>query len=216
MAVPATTGQLRTRVEDMQVGDYIVCSAIRKSSVAATNIFDLGLPKSISEIPYFGLGTTAEVVGIFYFIKVNKGLLIADRGIFNSISWDQLNAAKLIEGAAFESTGVIRALSGGVSFADRTGGKATSDQGFGAFPIINEWDRYIVNFPNSKINNGQTLDDVFHYSNTVNWCKETPIVGASGTRVIRGINSVDFFGNNVSSTAVTIYAYRPVFEYKEV
>ncbi|OMF09840.1 hypothetical protein BK129_03105 [Paenibacillus amylolyticus] len=233
MAVPATTGQLREKLFEMEIGDYIMCRALRGSTIALTSIYYLGdVPVSSStEIPYSGLGSTAGVSGLFYFVKVDKGVLIADRVIFNSITWDQINSKKWIEGEIFES-GVIRSLSGGALYSDSNGKKSNADLGFGAFPSVNEWDKYIIKFPTSMMLSDKKLDDIFHYLSNYTWCKETPIYGtwkdstgntttsASNTqRVGRGSNTRVQWGNinyAASSGSYATWGFRPVFEYKEV
>ena len=52
-------------------------------------------PVRMAEIP---MNASATPNGIFNFIKVDKGLLIADRVIQHSISWDTINSGGLIEG----------------------------------------------------------------------------------------------------------------------
>ncbi|OME43863.1 hypothetical protein BSK59_33455, partial [Paenibacillus odorifer] len=68
----------------------------------------------------------------------------------------------------------IRSLTGGVAFADANGNGATTDLGYGMLPTNNEWDKYISNFPPSKIQLGKTLDDVFHWNGAVTWSQDTP------------------------------------------
>jgi len=96
MPVPATKGQLRTRIEDMQIGDYIVCN-YQASSGAAGKFSNLGGTAG-TEIPVEGSATPN---GTFYFVKVDRGLLVADRVVQHSISWNTLNAGKLIQGLPF-------------------------------------------------------------------------------------------------------------------
>lgn len=93
MGVPATTGQQRNNIADMQIGDYIPCRYIASSGAAGT-FSELGTCIA-AEIPVAG---TATPDGKFYFIKVDKGLLIADRIIQHSISWATLNTAQFING----------------------------------------------------------------------------------------------------------------------
>lgn len=93
MPVPATRGQLRTRIEDMQIGDYIVCNY--QASNRAVGTFSNFGGTAGTEIPVEGSATPN---GTFYFIKVDKGLLVADRVVQHSISWDALNSGRLIQG----------------------------------------------------------------------------------------------------------------------
>jgi hypothetical protein len=96
MGVPATSGILRTNILDMQIGDYIVCNYQAASGVVGTFSNFGGIAGT--EIP---VASSATPNGTFYFIKADKGLLIADRVAQHSISWDALNAGKLIQGLPF-------------------------------------------------------------------------------------------------------------------
>jgi hypothetical protein len=404
MPVPATTGQLRTKIEDMQIGDYIACYNSRIPGIngiySPNSIYGhLGENSySTTEFPYSGYAYDGNIHGWFkfYFIKVDKGLLIADRVILNSISWNALNDQKVIQGFPWDSgniiptmtsntspsgvasassewnngsvsfqawkafngtnvdvhdkwmtadgittgwlqydfgagnekiirrysitspnvnnsytgtrspkdwrleasndgiswtvidqrsgqtswsynekrsymvqspglyrfyrlnvtanngdatnlhigefqmmetAGIIRSLTGGVAYADANGNKSTTDLGYGAFPVNNEWDKYIVNFPQELIQSGKTLDDVFHWNGVGTWCQDTPIngvqhpntssdVGQNSERTWRGyglftgnshINSRNekMFGFSGSSYTATTLGFRPVFEYQE-
>ncbi|GBF32214.1 protein containing cell adhesion domain [Desulfocucumis palustris] len=82
----------KTVLSDMQIGDVIPCRYTALSGAVGT-FSELGTCTA-DEIPVAGSATPD---GLFYFIKVRKGLLIADRVVQHSISWDTLNAAKLIE-----------------------------------------------------------------------------------------------------------------------
>ncbi|WP_312113528.1 discoidin domain-containing protein [Brevibacillus reuszeri] len=361
MPAPATTGQLRDKVSDMEVGDYIKAS-LYSDNTAALAVINLNPSSGISEIPL--TGNPASTTGFFYFIKVDKGLLIADRVCRHSVSWDAINAAKYIQGipwansiipimtsndspvgkanasstvsgawrcfdgsatnswisasvptstspewVAFEFTepkvikrydiiayssadpgrskfwtfeasndgmtwdvldaytsgaawtdkieivinnntpylkyrismtermgvsayvrigdikmydavGIIRSLSGGVAFADANGNRSTTDTGNGGWPVNNEWDKYVVNFPTNMIQVEKSLDDVFHYINVVTWCQDTPSLSmpsaVNTARVGRGQSKIDGFGFNPSTlTSATLGCFRPVFEYKE-
>ncbi|MFX3647603.1 MAG: discoidin domain-containing protein [Paenibacillus sp.] len=373
MAVPATTGVLRSNISDMEIGDYIVCSAIRLATISASTAFyDLGYSNS-NEVPLNGFDATTQQTGVFYLVKVNKGILVADRVVFNMVSWDALNTRGLIEGYAdwnpfvltpkmtsniapygeasassevsatkqayqafdqiysgnkfwqasketgwlqyrfpegkrvskysltgidigqfslqinpkdwtfegsndglnwtvldtrvgenfttlqkklytFSNTqkfthyrlnitknnglngyvaltelelmdnnvGTFRSLTGGVAFIDSDGKKSTSktDLNFGAWPRINEWDKYIVNFPIGKIQAGKTLDDVFHWKNGYSFTQDTPELNisfsVSNYRMPRGMTTPQGTLIILSTSIHTNYGYRPVFEYKEV
>ncbi|MNC00555.1 F5/8 type C domain protein [compost metagenome] len=357
MGVPATTGSLKTKVEDMKIGDYIICKYAATSG-AVGKFSEIGT----SVATEIALNGAAAPNGTFYFIKVDTGLLIADRVVQNTISWDVLNAGRYIQGTfgvgssipimtsntaprgvitsnitplattflynafdnntttffhsqagttkgwlayefatstkiigysilsqadygnrcpknwtfegsnngstwtvlderqnenvwinnkknkyffannvsykmyrinisanngaeyltfaemeMFESNIDIRSLTGGVSYADANGNSSTTDQSKGAWPINNEWDKYIVNFPIAKIQAGKTFNDVFNNttSNPLSYVQETPITSfaASTYRVLRRGAG---FGWVVSSTSNVTTGFRPVFEYKEV
>lgn len=220
MPTPATTGQLRTRIDDMQIGDYIVCNYQASSGTFGTFSNFGGVVGT--EIPVTG-STTPN--GAFYFIMVAKsnkgGLLVADRVIQHSINWDTLNAAKVIQGRpqTFDSkAGIIRSLTGGVAYADSSGNKSLTDQGYGGWPVNNEWDRFIVGFPQELIQPGKTLDDVFHWSGVRTITQDTPIISinTNDRRVTRGSTLLNVVSTSLAlSTANTAHGFRPVFEYIE-
>lgn len=243
MTTPATTGQLRTKVQDMQIGDYIKChyNANNTAKTAAGHFFAFAQDTTGTELPIDGVSAVTQQ-GFFYLIKVDIGLLIADRNVRNTITWDVLNSSKYIQGRPQERDGTaldfgfdctIRSLSGGVAFADADGNLSLTDMNLGGWPIDNEWDKYIANFPVTNIQTGMNLDDVFHWREVQNWCQETPVTGLTGphvfhatpaARVRRGnpkaYNNSDYPITSVSPTlssqSYNYIGFRPVFEYKEV
>jgi hypothetical protein len=68
-----------------------------------------------STLPVLGSATPD---GLFNFIKVDEGLLLADRVIQHSISWDTINNAKFMEGNPF--------LYNNLSFTNFSGGSGSS------------------------------------------------------------------------------------------
>lgn len=215
--VPVTTGQLRSKIEDMQKGDYIVCNY--QASSNAVGVFSNLGGTAGTEIPVEGSATPN---GSFYFVKVDKGLLIASSVLQHSISWDTLNANRVIQGRSQEFDGVngiIRSLTGGCAYADENGNQSTTDLGTGlAFPVNNEFDKYILGFDQTKIQSGKTLADVFHHAVVKIWTQDTPIVSiATATnRVARGgTTGTNNFSYLSSSTANTTVGFRPVFEFVE-
>lgn len=227
MAVPATTGKLCTTIEEMKIGDYI---AVSNDSTHGHRLGTNGL----SEIPVTG---NSDGMGFYYFVKVDKGLLVSDRVTRHSISWDTLNSVRSIEGAVTiygTTQGLRRSLTGGAAYADEFGNISLSDRGFGGWPTNNEWDKHIVNFPSNKIQSGKTIDDIFHIrrssASPYTWCQETPVNGltsnlGAGTanntyRIMRGLidthsetATVSFSPSSINDS---IRGFRPVFEYKEV
>lgn len=83
----------KSNIADMEIGDVIPCRYIAPSGKVGF-FSELGTC-DMSEIPVNG---AAAPDGLFYFIKVDKGLLIADRVVQHSITWDTLNSGGLIEG----------------------------------------------------------------------------------------------------------------------
>lgn len=94
MAAPVTSGQERTNLTDMEIGDYIACEYTASSNTCGIFV-NLGSVTK-DEIPITGTETPN---GKFYFIKVDKGLCIADRVVQSSISWNTLNTGGFIEGS---------------------------------------------------------------------------------------------------------------------
>ena len=231
MPEPATTGRLCTRIGDMEIGDYIVCKYIAANNRVGT-FNELGR----SHAPEISIEGNAAPDGSFYFVMVDKskhgGLLVADRVVQVGINWDVLNAGLVIQGKlqTFDKVeGIIRSLTGGCAYANENGHSSLTDKGFGAWPPNNEWDKYIVQFPEEFIQKEKTLDDVFHWSGALSWCQETPVnglvyvdgggnnvVGVNSRRVRRGWRQLDTLSHGQSSSMDKNIGFRPVFEYREM
>jgi len=123
---------------------------------------------------------------------------------------------ELLEQVPNIGQGIIRSLTGGVAYADANGNKSTTDQGYGGWPTNNEWDKYIVNFPQELIQPGKTLDDVFHYNKVYTFTQDTSFLG-NIYRTCRGNNNnVKSFLPNTDATLINYNrGFRPVFEYIE-
>ncbi|MGZ7444956.1 hypothetical protein [Paenibacillus sp. TH7-28] len=233
MPVPATTGVEREKIEDMKIGDYIVRAYVNSEWKIGVDI------SSLTEIPYTGVVWGSDLTNKYhYMIKVNKGLLISDRVTHNTVSWDSLNGTyKWIQGVETTLGGIsgkLRSLTGGVAYTDVNRNKSLTDQGYGGWPTNNEWDMYIVNFPKNKIQQGKTVDDVFHHNRErdsvpYTYCQDTTINGLvrSGTTSAAGANNMRVYRAKMtalpsqmnfgsSSGSGVDYGFRPVFEYKEV
>ncbi|WLR50019.1 hypothetical protein LC040_12070 [Bacillus tianshenii] len=222
MPAPATTGQLRTNIVDMKIGDYILWNWVDYDS------WQINVDNGNSESP---IGGVTGMSGYYWYgIKVAKGLLVADRVVLHSQSWDWLNSKKWIEGKysnlldennTIVKNGYIRSLTGGCACADENGNMSLTDKGYGGFPTNNEWDKYIVNFPSKLIADGATLDEVFHWSGIVTLCQETPVNGWLGTdvrnkhRIGRGYDSSLSIHGQLSNEIFSSRGFRPVFQYKE-
>lgn len=215
MAEPVTGGQLRTSLSDMQVGDYIACYTEFNEGL---NPVFYSSRTSVGEIPYTGLAGTNGNSYTFYFIKVDKGLLIADRVTQTSIKWDKLNAENKIQGDTrilFDKTGIIRSLGGGNSYADANGNSSTADARLGAWPVDNEWDEYITR---KDYGTGAGRDDVWHFGGVWSWAQDTPLIGKApaSERVVRGSNLAKNFNDTLSNNGAANMGFRPVFQYEEV
>jgi hypothetical protein len=360
---------IKTNISDMKIGDIIPCRCTVTTANTPAVFSELGTCIT-AEIPVTGTPTPD---GLFYFRKVDKGLLIADRVVQTGISWDTLNSARYIQGIyinaipvmtsnqsihgvasasssyylpymAFdritgninnhwETTGAttgwiqfkfpfsqgiqgytiypqvsrierspktwnllgsndeikwdmldsrvnismtnsgvqffmlnnkkkytcyrldilenwgssplaigefellssykIRSLAGGNAYLGTDGRQSLTDKGLGAWPVNNEWDRYIVNSDlGGKVTPGD--DNVWHWNSTLvsSLCKDTPVNGFTMTayngmtyvvmdssgRIRRGgcENTVNAVLWGASSNAQQEYmGFRPVLEYPE-
>lgn len=228
---PPTTGKLCNSLDEMNIGDYIVW---KRDS--ATHSFGGSIDDYI-EIPTAGVASSSLPAKHFHYaIKVDTGLLISDRVTEHTISWDTLNLQKRIQGFPVTisgTTGVIRSLTGGVAYADENGNMSLTNKGYGGFPINNEWDKYVVKFPFALVQEGTTLDDIFHWSSCSTITQDTLAQGfvnsdgvaqtgtnASTRRFLRGSASFNdgifFMSTGLTTATWTSAGFRPCFEYKEV
>lgn len=132
----------------------------------------------------------------------NKTLLICDRVILVSVSWNDLNAQGYITGKTITIDGTTykcRVLTGGSNYRN------TSDAYAGGTPTNNEWDRFITReevitglpAPTSEdLNSGPTAADkatshnqFWNWYGVYSWCQEV-YSGNSSHRAVRGYYSV--------------------------
>jgi len=97
--VHSILGAPKTSLEEMKIGDYIPCKYTAFVSGQVGYFSELGTTTA-PEISTIGNDNTVPN-GSFNFIKVDRGLLIADRNIQCSMSWNTLNSKGLIEGTNF-------------------------------------------------------------------------------------------------------------------
>jgi hypothetical protein len=118
-----------------------------------------------------------------------------------------------IEMSEFNISCLIRSLSGGCGYADVNRNISPVDQGFGGWPVNNEWDKYITN---SDLGGKIIKDDtnVWNHGTLESWVMETPItnIGANTNRVKRKKSS---WSQIASSTSNTTIGFRPVLEFAE-
>jgi len=93
MGVPKTKGVLRSSVDYMDIGDYIPCSYYANAANTPGICNSLGEAFE-TELPLDG--ATAPDGG-FYFVKVDNGLLVADRVVHKTPSWGSFYNAGYIE-----------------------------------------------------------------------------------------------------------------------
>ncbi|TQK62109.1 hypothetical protein FB479_106192 [Brevibacillus sp. AG162] len=127
MPVPATTGQLQENVLDMEIADYIVMK------VTSTGLHEFGgTTAGYTETPVNG--TKQSLLNTFiYMVKVDKGLLIADRVRSHSVSWDSLNVQKAIEGNTWNSANLIPVMTSNTSPSGIVSASSVSSNQNGAF-----------------------------------------------------------------------------------
>lgn len=184
-------------------------------------------------VPTFPLGKKIEIrdtptndANKLRWVEVNynsKKLLIADRVLLTSVSWDELNSKGLIFGKNVTIDGMLcklRVLTGGNT-------RRGSGTYAGGSPTTNEWDRFVVNELNlsgltkpSSTDLDSTLNatdlnsahnKIWNWYYMYSWCQETYSVdGAS--HVVRGYSSARYWGNYTSSTRHAKIGWRPVLE----
>lgn len=184
-------------------------------------------------VPTFPLGKTIEIrdtptndANKLRWVEVNynsKKLLIADRVLLTSVSWDELNSQGLIFGKNVTIDGMLcklRVLTGGNTHR----GSGTYA---GGSPTTNEWDRFVVNELNlsgltkpSSTDLDSTLNatdlnsahnKIWNWYYMYSWCQETySVSGAS--RAVRGYSSARYWGNYTSSARYAYVGWRPVLE----
>lgn len=137
MGVPATTGVLRTRVQDMEIGDYIICGYDYGGSVGSTysaSFSELG--KGVgTEIPVLGSATPN---GSFYFVKVAKGLLLCDRVIHHTVAWDNLNTNKFIQGKQWDAGNIIPTMTSNTSPSGVASASSETSSSYQAWKAFNK------------------------------------------------------------------------------
>lgn len=211
MAAPAIPGgTLRTTIGSMVIGDYIKCRYGASAGVVG-DFLQLGTTTA-AELPT--TPSTGVVDGMFYFIKADTGLLIADRMVQYGHSWDVLNAAYCVYGKAVTLggfPGLIRLPKSGIVQVNGAIENLVND----SWPEHNEWDRLIaMNSLGGKITPGD--DNVWHW-NVSNWnaVAEGAVQGDPSRRPHRGNTSGIKQFWYASTGNVSYFGFRPVFEYKE-
>ncbi|RJE90657.1 hypothetical protein D3P07_00670 [Paenibacillus sp. 1011MAR3C5] len=226
MTVPATTGQLRDNIHEMEIGDFI--------AMCINPDYEFGTGGK-TECPIIGVPHNASVGNYFwYMIKVDKGLLISDRVWIHTFAWNVINNNKCIEGIFIPAlNGYIRSLTGGVGYVGVNGNLSMTqiDLSYGAFPVNNEYDTYIKR---SDLDGKITPDDdnVWHHKHIQTVVQDTPVAGThvsiggqtkivtTSLRVLRGYdNRMDStfkdFSTATTNEGWSTTGFRPVFEYKE-
>ena len=153
----------------------------------------------------------------------DKTLLICDRVILVSVSWDDLNAQGYITGKTVTIDGTkykCRVLTGGNN-------RRNNDYYAGGTPTNNEWDRFITReevisgLPapvssdlDTSLNvtdHNSTHNQLWHWVGVYSWCQETYAENAS-PRADRGYNSARYWDYSSSGHRYVNLGFRPVLE----
>lgn len=153
-----------------------------------------------------------------------KTLLICDRVILVSVSWDDLHGDNRVFGKTITIDGQqykLRLLTGGSNYRSGTGGYS------GGTPTSNEWDRFITNedaiagFPipassdldttlNSTDKNS-AHNQFWNWMGVYSWAQET-YTGNSANRAVRGYNSARYWSIGSATGRSYGIGWRPVLE----
>ena len=153
----------------------------------------------------------------------DKTLLICDRVILVSVSWDDLNGQGYVTGKTITIDGTkykCRLLTGGSN-------RRNNDWYAGGTPTNNEWDRFITReevitgLPapvssdlDTNLNttdHSSTHNQLWHWVGVYSWCQETWAENAS-SRANRGYNSARNWNNDSSGNRYVNVGFRPVLE----
>ena len=153
----------------------------------------------------------------------DKTLLICDRVILVSVSWDDLNGQGYVTGKTITIDGTkykCRLLTGGSN-------RRNNDWYAGGTPTNNEWDRFITReevitgLPapvssdlDTNLNttdHNSTHNQLWHWVGVYSWCQETWAENASG-RAGRGYGSARRWDCSNASSRDPSLGFRPVLE----
>ena len=153
----------------------------------------------------------------------DKTLLICDRVILVSVSWDDLNGQGYVTGKTITIDGAkykCRLLTGGSN-------RRNNDWYAGGTPTNNEWDRFITReevitglpapVSSDLDTNLNTTDhnsphnQLWHWAGVYSWCQETWAENASG-RAVRGCDSARYWSFYTATDSYPRLGFRPVLE----
>ncbi len=153
----------------------------------------------------------------------DKTLLICDRVILVSVSWDDLNGQGYVTGKTITIDGTkykCRLLTGGSN-------RRNNDYYAGGTPTNNEWDRFITReevitgLPapvssdlDTNLNttdHNSTHNQLWHWVGVYSWCQETWAENAS-RRAVRGYYSARYWNYITASSQGAVVGFRPVLE----
>ena len=153
----------------------------------------------------------------------DKTLLICDRVILVSVSWDDLNGQGYVTGKTITIDGTkykCRLLTGGSN-------RRNNDWYAGGTPTNNEWDRFITReevitglpapVSSDLDTNLNTTDhnsahnQLWHWVGVYSWCQETWAENAS-CRALRGYGSARYWNYHGATLQFAYVGFRPVLE----
>ena len=153
----------------------------------------------------------------------DKTLLICDRVILVSVSWDDLNGQGYVTGKTITIDGTkykCRLLTGGSN-------RRNNDWYAGGTPTNNEWDRFItreevitglpapvssdLDTTLNTTDHNSTHNQLWHWVGVYSWCQETWAENAS-SRAYRGYNSARYWYYISSGHRDVYVGFRPVLE----
>ena len=171
--------------------------------------------------------TPADEAKRLQWVKIKDGdktLLICDRVILVSVSWDDLNGQGYVSGKTITIDGArykCRLLTGGNNYRN------TNDAYAGGSPTNNEWDRFIAReevisgLPapvSSDLDSSMNTTDhnsahnqFWHWIGVYSWCQET-YLGSPSYRAVRGYNSARYWNGNYATFSGPNVGFRPVLE----
>lgn len=185
------------------------------------------IPQMSGSMANYTLGNTpSAAANRLQWHKIKDGdkiLLICDRVILVSVSWDDLNAQGYVTGKTVTIDGTkykCRLLTGGSSYRN-------NDNYAGGTPTNNEWDRFITReevisgLPaplssdlDSTLNatdRNSAHNQFWNWMGVYSWCQETYAANAA-RRAFRGYSSARLWGDYSASSRNVSIGFRPVLE----
>ena len=207
MSAPATNGVLRTKLSDMKIGDYILYGRTLDTDNKTISIYQAD--SVTTEIDTKASESRTNSGENFYFIKVDKGMLVADRAIWVGIAYykivppdpSYINKLNWFKGDKFRCM-TIEEYSKIIVSSDLNGNIIPGNTSvWHSYPCANDnsGSYIIIEFLQNKADYGSAIDDR-HMSFRPHNKLYTPQLCVSFT----GIEN----GNNL-----TELGYRPVMEY---
>ena len=185
------------------------------------------IPQMSGSMANYTLGNTpSAAANKLQWHKIKDGdkiLLICDRVILVSVSWDDLNAQGYVTGKTVTIDGAkykCRLLTGGSNYRN-------GDTYAGGTPTNNEWDRFItreevisglpaplssdLDTTLNATDKSSAHNQFWNWMGVYSWCQETYAANAA-SRALRGCNSARRWNFNSASYRGVTLGFRPVLE----